>query len=86
MNKIHQIWNIESALTNKEWKIMTKKKYTITVNHLLDISQFSQTTTIFTLGTKTCVKSNYPKFPMTAKRGSQIWAQDFFYELDNQIC
>lgn len=82
MNKIHQI----SALTNKEWKIMDKKKYTITVNHLLDNSQFSQTTTIFTLGTKTCVKSNYPKFPMTAKRGSQIWAQDFFYELDNQIC
>lgn len=82
MNKIHQI----SALTNKEWKIMDKKKYTITVNNLLDNSQFSQTTTIFTLGTKTCVKSNYPKFPMTAKRGSQIWAQDFFYELDNQIC
>lgn len=57
------------------------KKYTITVNHLLDNSRFSQTNKIFTLGTKTCVKSNYPKFPMTAKRGSQIWVQNFFTSL-----
>lgn len=62
------------------------KNYTKTVNHLLHNSRFSQTTKIFTLGTKKCVKSNYPKFSMAAKRGSQIWVQDFFYELDNQIC